>query len=68
MMASIVVIGAVITLEARPVFSYLASKSFGAERDPVEMIWGFGLAFVLCAAATILPIRYAKRRLESLEL
>jgi ABC-2 type transport system permease protein len=68
MMASIVVIGAVITLEARPVFSYLASKSFGAERDPVEMIWGFGLAFVLCAAATILPIRYARRRLESLEL
>ena len=67
MMASIVVIGAVITLEARPVFSYLASKSFGAERDSVEMIWGFGLAFLICAAATVLPVRAARKRLEALE-
>jgi ABC-2 type transport system permease protein len=35
MMASIVLIGSVITLEARPVFSYLASKSFGTARDPM---------------------------------
>lgn len=68
MMASIVVIGAVITLEARPVFSYLASKSFGAERDSVEMIWGFGLAFLICAAATVLPVRAARKRLEALEV
>lgn len=68
MMASIVVIGAVITLEARPVFSYLASKSFGATRDPLEMVWGFGLAGLVCLAATVLPIRYARRRLESLEV
>lgn len=67
MMASIVVIGAVITLEARPVFSYLASKSFGAERDSMEMVWGFGLAFMICAAATVLPVRAARKRLESLE-
>jgi len=68
MMASIVVIGAVITLEARPVFSYLASKSFGSARDPLEMVWGFGLAALLCIAATLLPMRYARKRLESLEL
>ncbi|HEX6574746.1 MAG TPA: hypothetical protein VF042_07215 [Gemmatimonadaceae bacterium] len=67
MMASIVVIGCVITLEARPVFTYLASKSFGAQRDPYEMVWGFGLAAIVCGVATILPIRVARKRLEALE-
>ncbi|HEX2723448.1 MAG TPA: hypothetical protein VHM24_11045 [Gemmatimonadaceae bacterium] len=68
MMAAIVLIGAVITLEARPVFSYLASKSFGTERDPMEMWIGFGLAAALCVAATIIPVQMAKKRLESLEV
>ena len=67
MMASIVVIGIVITLEARPVFSYLASISFGSERDPREMIWGFGVAGLVCLFATLAPIRIALRRLEALE-
>jgi ABC-2 type transport system permease protein len=65
MMASIVVIGSVITLEARPVFSYLASKSFGTVRDPREMWWGFGLAGLVCAAATFLPVRVARKKLEA---
>jgi ABC-2 type transport system permease protein len=68
MMASIVLIGMVITLEARPVFSYLASKSFGTVRDPMEMWIGFGASALLCITATIVPIRIAKKRLEALEL
>jgi ABC-2 type transport system permease protein len=68
MMASIVLIGAVITLEARPVFSYLASKSFGTARDPMEMWIGFGASALLCITATIVPIRIAKKKLEALEL
>jgi ABC-2 type transport system permease protein len=67
MMASIVLIGCVITLEARPVFSYLASKSFGAARDPLEMWWGFGLAGLVCVTATFLPIRVARKKLEAHE-
>jgi ABC-2 type transport system permease protein len=67
MMASIVLIGAVITLEARPVFSDLASKSFGTVRDPMEMWIGFGASGILCLVATLLPIRMAKKRLEALE-
>jgi ABC-2 type transport system permease protein len=67
MMASIVLIGAVITLEARPVFSYLASRAFGAPADRVETVIGFGLAGILCVAATLVPIRIALRRLEALE-
>ncbi len=68
MMASIVMIGSVITLEARPVFSYLASKSFGTARDPAEMWIGFGLSAVLCFTATLLPIHIAKKKLEALEI
>ncbi len=67
MMASIVLIGAVITLEAQPVFSYLATRAFGAPSDPAGMIVGFGLAAILCVAATLVPIRVALRRLERLE-
>ena len=68
MMASIVMIGVVITLEARPVFSYLASVSFGSPRDPWEMVWGFGVSAVVCLFATIAPIRLALRRLDVLEV
>lgn len=67
MMASIVMIGGTIVLEARPVFGYLASRAFGAESSQVDMVVGFGLAFVLCCVSTLLPIRIALRRLESLE-
>ena len=68
MMASIVMIGGVIMLEARPVFGYLASRAFGTESSPVEMVIGFGLAGILCCAATIIPIRVALKRLEALEV
>ena len=67
MMASIVMIAAVIMLEARPVFGYLASRAFGADSSSVEMVIGFGLAAVVCFVATLLPIRIALRRLESLD-
>ncbi|MEO7368538.1 MAG: hypothetical protein ABIZ36_11305 [Gemmatimonadaceae bacterium] len=68
MMASIVMIGCVITLEARPVFNYLASKSFGAEQNLTDMIWGFGLAAVVCVITTLVPLNTARKKLESLEV
>ncbi len=68
MMAAIVMIGCVITLEARPVFTYLASKSFGATQDPMEMVIGFGLAGAVCIIATIVPLNIARKKLESLEV
>lgn len=68
MMASIVMIGCVITLEARPVFSYIASKSFGSKQDPMAMVIGFGLAGVVCIIATVVPLNIARKKLESLEV
>jgi ABC-2 type transport system permease protein len=68
MMSSIAVIAGVVILEARPVYSYLASRTFTrAQADPTEMVVGFGLAALLCVAATIVPIRIALNRLETLE-
>ncbi|MBI3568330.1 MAG: hypothetical protein HY084_09060 [Gemmatimonadetes bacterium] len=67
MMASVGVIGGVVVLEARPVYSYLASIAFKQPASLMEMLAGFGLAALLCILATVVPIRVALRRLEQLE-
>jgi ABC-2 type transport system permease protein len=67
MMTAIAVIAGVVILEARPVYSYLRAQSFGGRADPLEMAIGFGLAALLCGAATIVPIRIAMQRLENIE-
>ena len=67
MMSAIALIAAVVILEARPVVSYLRAEAFGGRADPWEMGLGFGLAALLCGAATIVPIEVALRRLELIE-
>jgi ABC-2 type transport system permease protein len=67
MIASIAVIGGVVVLEARPVYSYLSAYSFGTPYAPGEMAIGFGCAALLCLVATFVPIRVALRRLERME-
>jgi ABC-2 type transport system permease protein len=67
MMTSIALIGGVIILEARPVYSYLSAQANGTPIEPFEMYVGFGLAIVLCASATLIPIEVALRRLERVE-
>ncbi len=67
MMSAVCLIGAIIVVEARPVYGYLSARASGAEPDVTGMIIGFGLAAVLCMIATFVPLAYAQRRLESLE-
>ena len=67
MMSAIGVIGGTVVLEARPVYAYLSARTYGTAVDPMEMITGFALAALLTVAATIIPIRFALRRLESIE-
>ena len=67
MIASIGLISGVIILEARPVYSFLSARLYGTPTYPGEMIFGFGMAALLCVAATIIPIGIAKRRLEAVE-
>jgi ABC-2 type transport system permease protein len=67
MMASVALIGAVIILEARPVYGFLSARAFGQPIEPTEMVLGFGAAAALCVAATVVPIRIALSRLEAVE-
>jgi ABC-2 type transport system permease protein len=67
MMASVALIGTVVVLEARPVYSYLSAQAFHTQSDPADMAIGFGLAAAVCIAATLLPIGVALRKLAALE-
>jgi ABC-2 type transport system permease protein len=67
MMASVALIAAVIIAEARPVYGYLRAIAFNEPRDLTEIIVGFGFAAAICLAATMIPIRIAKNRLERME-
>jgi ABC-2 type transport system permease protein len=67
MIASIGLIAGVVILEARPVYGYLSARFYGTQDHPGEMLFGFGMAALLCVVATIVPIGIAKRRLEAVE-
>ena len=67
MMTSIGLIGVVVLLEAAPVYDYLSSRAYGTAPNIFAMVIGFGAAAVLCALATVLPIRTALTRLEAVE-
>jgi ABC-2 type transport system permease protein len=69
MMAAVVVIGGVVVLEARPVYSYLTAQAFGirTQAQSAEMVVGFGLAAALCVASTLVPIAIARNKLEAVE-
>lgn len=67
MMSAVALIGAIVTLEARPVYIYLSAHTFGTELRVPEMILGFGAAITLCMGATLLPLHFALRRLETIE-
>jgi ABC-2 type transport system permease protein len=67
MMSAVAVIGGVVILEARPVYSYLSAQTFGGHVNAMEMGIGFGLAALLCGSATLIPIRIAQQRMETFE-
>jgi ABC-2 type transport system permease protein len=70
MMTAVTLLGAVVILEARPVYIHLAHHFTHTGSDPTdweELVLGFGAAAALCIAATLLPIRVALKRLEAVE-
>lgn len=67
MMTSVALIGAVVILEARPVYGYVGALAYGTEADPFDMYVGLGTAAGLCIAATLVPVGVALRRLERVE-
>jgi ABC-2 type transport system permease protein len=67
MMAAVVLIGAVVIAEARPIYRQLGAKMYGYEVWPYEVWLGFGIAAALCIAATFVPIAIATREMRRLE-
>jgi len=67
MISSVGLIAVVVVLEARPVYGYLSAKLYGTPTSMSDMVFGFGLAALVCIVATIIPIRVANRRLEAVE-
>jgi ABC-2 type transport system permease protein len=67
MMASVALIAGVVIAEARPVYGYLRAVAFGGTADSLDMMFGFGIAGLLCLAATVVPIQIARARLEKIE-
>lgn len=67
MVASAVLIGAVVMVEAGPVYSVILSELHGRPLDTVQWGWlivSFAVAAFLCVLGLLLPMRIGERRLE----
>jgi ABC-2 type transport system permease protein len=67
MMASVALIGAVIAIEARPVYQYVGAHLLHSEPSIAGLWLGFGGAGLICLATTFVPIRIAVKRMKELE-
>jgi ABC-2 type transport system permease protein len=67
MMASVALIGAVIAIEARPVYQYVGAHLLHSEPSILGLWIGFGGATLICLAVTFIPIRIAVKRMKELE-
>ncbi|HEX9893649.1 MAG TPA: hypothetical protein VGA78_06975 [Gemmatimonadales bacterium] len=69
MMASVTLLGAVITIEAAPVAAYLRARQTGAPFTATrDLLFALGLVLFLTGGAAVASIRLALRRLQELEL
>ncbi len=67
MMTAIGLIGVVLVLEARPIYTWLGARSAGDVAPPGELVTGFAAAAAVCLLATFIPLRLALRRLDAIE-
>ena len=67
MMTAVGLIGAVLVLEARPIYTWLGARSAGDVAAPRDLVVGLAGAAGVCLLATFLPLRVALRRLDAIE-
>jgi ABC-2 type transport system permease protein len=71
MMASTAYLGVVVLLEAWPVYAVLLARLRGQTLGLVQyapLIAGLGLALLISALVTIIPLRIAARRIDALDI
>jgi ABC-2 type transport system permease protein len=68
MMSSVALLGIVLVLEAAPVMGYLRAQLMGRPTTiGPGMLASFAAVVVVCAAATVIPIRMGLRKIEAME-
>lgn len=68
MMASVTLLGAIITAEAAPVAAYLRARQAGVPFEATQgLVVSLGIALALTAGTTVVSLRLALRRLRELE-
>ena len=67
MMTAIGLIGAVLILEARPIYTWLGARSAGEVARAGELVAGLAAAAAVCLLATFIPLRLAQRQLDAIE-
>jgi ABC-2 type transport system permease protein len=68
MMTTIALLAVVIVIEAVPVYAYLRATYLGAPiRVNATMVGAFALVVVVCAAATVVPLRVGLRKMLEFE-
>ncbi len=70
MMSAILLLAGIIIVEARPVAAHLQVYQEGVATDGFtgDLWWAMAQVFLLCAAATVIPLRQSLKRLEALEV
>jgi ABC-2 type transport system permease protein len=68
MMASVTLLGAIITAEAAPVAAYLRARQAGVPFEATQgLVVSLGIALALTTGTTVVSLRLALRRLRELE-
>ncbi len=70
MMSAVGLVGAVLVLESWPVLTIVRQRLVGGQVEPEAMamaVAGGATALLLCAGATVFPLRVALRRIERFE-
>jgi ABC-2 type transport system permease protein len=69
MMSSLSLLALIIMIEAVPVTAYLQTQRYASEPVPLtpELIAAAAAVFVICATATLVPLRLGLRRIENME-
>jgi ABC-2 type transport system permease protein len=67
MMTAIGLIGVVLLLEARPIYTWLGARSAGETVPSGELVAGLAAAAAVCLLATFIPLRIAQKRLDAIE-
>jgi ABC-2 type transport system permease protein len=69
MMSSLSLLALIIMIEAVPVTAYLQTQRYASQPVPLtpELIAAAAAVFVVCATATLVPLRLGLRRIENME-